>query len=327
MAVAIRFKHLALATVAAGSLAALADPAHACNCGCALPGSGADMTSVSGASTLFSSDANFLYQTSLSFRDVTGSFNENGSWTPKPLGSSLNTIQANLGVTYYPGNDWTFGLLAPMAANMLSGAQWAAQGAVVPIDTMEGQSEQQFGGGLGDISLQTSYVAYRGDFWPSLALWGGVLLPTGNASGDAAATFTGSGIFSAQLGVSALKMVGPVELSAGIGYQRPFSEPAADVSTAFYVGQSVLGQFQANWEILPAWRLGLGASSFYGEMAARDTSPTASKLGKIKLTPSIEWRFMADHGVRLAYGADPAPGPWVNTMTDQNLIFSYYRFM
>ncbi len=325
---AVPFKHLALATVAIGSLSAFADPALACNCGCALPGSSADMTSVSGASTLFSSEANFLYQTSLSFRDVTGSFNESGTWTPKPQGSSLNTLQANLGVTYYPGNEWTFGLMVPMAANILNGAQWAAQGAVVPIDTMEGQSEQQFGGGFGDITLQTSYIAYRGeDIWPSLALWGGLLMPTGNAAGEAAATFTGSGTFSGQIGLSALKLLGPVELSGGIGYQRPFSEPAADVSTAFYVGQSLLGQFQANWEFAPSWRAGLGASSFYGEMAARDTSPTASKLGKIKLTPSIEWRFLEGQGVRLAYGADPSPGPWVNSMTDQNLIFSYYRFM
>jgi len=326
--VAIRFKQIALASMAVGSFALLAAPAHACNCSCALPGSAAEMTSMSGASTLFASEGSFLTQTTLSARDVTGSFNENGTWTPKPQGSSLNTFQANLGVTYYPGNDWTFGLQVPIAANMLNGAQWAAQGAVVPIDTMEGQSEFQSGAGIGDVSLQTSYVAYRGEhFWPSLALWGGLVLPSGNASGEAAATFTGSGVFSAQIGLSALKSLGPVELSAGIGYQRPFSEPASNVSTAFYVGQSVLGQFQANWEVIPDWRLGLGASTFYGEMASRDTSPTASKLGKLKLTPSIEWRFMEGQGVRFAYGADPSPGPWVNAMTDQNFIFSYFRFM
>lgn len=325
---AIRFRYLALATVAAGSLVALADPAHACNCGCALPGSGADMTSVSGASTLFSSEGNFLIQTTLSARDVTGSFNENGSWTPKPKGSSLNTVQANLGLTYYPGNDWTFGMQVPLAYNMLNGAQWAAQGAVVPIDTNEGQPEYQTGGGFGDISIQTSYVAYRGeDLLPSIAFWGGLLMPTGNASGEMAATFTGSGVFSGQIGVSALKTLGPVELSAGVGYQRPFSQPAEDVSTAFFVGQSVLGQFQANWEVLPALRLGLGGSAYYGEMAERDTSPTASKLGKLKLTPSVEWRFRESQGIRLAYGADPSPGPWVNSMTDRNLIVSYFRFM
>src|SRR5690554_2304427 len=121
MAVAIRFKHLALATMAVGSLVVLADPAHACNCGCALPGSSADMTSVSGTSTLFSSEGSFLYQTSLSARDVTGSFNENGTWVPKPQGSSLNTLQVNLDVTYYPGNDCTFGFQVPLAAIMLNG--------------------------------------------------------------------------------------------------------------------------------------------------------------------------------------------------------------
>lgn len=322
---AIPYKSLAAATVALGLLA---PPALACNCSCALPGSGAELSSVTGASTLFATEGRFLFQSTLSMRDVTGSFNERGNWTPKPQGTSLNTFQANLGVSYYPGNDWSFGLQVPVAANLLDGAQWAAQGAVTLIDTMEGQSERQSGGGLGDVSLQTSYVAYRGEgYWPSLALWGGLIMPSGNAAGESAATFTGSGVFSGQLGISALKTLGPVEVSAGIGYQRPFTEPAADISTAFFVGQSVLGQFQANWEFWPSWRVGLGASSFYGEMAARDTSPTASKLGKLKLTPSIEWRYLEGQGLRLAYGADPGLGPWVNAMTDQNVILSFFRFM
>ena len=325
---AVRTKSIAAALLAATALGALAEGAHACNCGCALPGSGAEISSVSGASSLFASEGSFLYQTTLSARDVTGSFNERGVWTPKPQGSSLNTFQANFGLTYYPGNDWTLGLLVPITANMLDGAQWAAQGAVVPIDTMDGAPSSQSGGGFGDVSLQASYVAYRSTgHLPSLALWGGMILPSGNAAGDVAATYTGSGVVSAQLGASILKDVGSLELSAGVGYQRPLSEPAANVSTAFYVGQSVLGQLQANWEFLPAWRLGLGASAFYGEVAARDASPTASKLGKLKLTPSVDWQFLEGQGARLAYGADPASGPWVNAMTDRNLILTYYRFL
>lgn len=326
---AVPIKPLATALMGLVCFGALAESAQACNCGCSLPGSGAELTSVAGASSLFAADAgNFLVQTTLSARDVTGSFNESGAWSAKPLGSSLHTFQANFGLTYYPGERWTLGLLVPLAANSLNGAQWAAQGAIVPIDTMDGQSDRQFGGGFGDVSLNTSYVAYRSDgFWPSLALWGGLLLPTGNAAGSVAATYTGSGIFSGQIGLSGLKQLGPVELSAGLGYQRPLSEPTTDVSTAFYVGQSVLGQLQANWEVIPSWRLGLGASAFYGEVAAREASPTASNLGKLKLTPSVDWQFMEGQGVRFAYGADPAAGPWINAMTDRNYILTYYRFL
>ncbi len=321
---AIRFKVLAATMLVAG---ALASPALACNCSCAIPGSGSEISSVSGTSTLFASQGKFLYQTVMSFRDVTGSFNENNVWIPKPQGSSLNTYQANFGLTYYPSPDWTLGLLVPLSANTLDGAQWAAQGAVLPIDAMEGTPTSQAGAGIGDLSLQASYVAYRGEeLWPSLAVWGGMILPSGNATGDAA-SFTGSGIVSAQLGVSALKAVGPVELSAGLGIQRPLTEPAANVSTAFYVGQSLLGQLQANWELHPAWLIGLGASTFYGEVAASDASPTAAKLGKLKLTPSLEWRFIPGQGLRLAYGADPSAGPRINAMTDQTFILAYYRFI
>lgn len=321
---AIRFSLLVAALAATG---ALAQPALACNCSCALPGSGSEITSVSGSSTLFASQGQFLYQTGLSFRDVTGSFNERSVWTPKPQGSTLNTVQANFGLTYYPGNEWTLGLLVPLAANYLDGALWGAQGAVVPVDEMEGTSPLKAGGGVGDVTLQASYVAYRGvDLWPSLAVWGGMILPSGNAAGEAA-TFTGSGVISGQLGLSALRSLGPVELSASVGIQRPLTEPAAGISSAFYVGQSVLGQLQANWEVHPDWRLGLGASTFYGEVSASDASPTAAKLGKLKLTPSVEWRFMPEQGLRLAYGADPGGGPWVNAMTDQTLIAVYYRFL
>lgn len=319
---AIPFKLLVATLVALG---ALTRPALACNCSCALPGSGSEISSVSGTATLFAAQGRFLYQTVLSVRDVTGSFNELSDWTPKPEGSSLNTFQANLGLTYYPGNDWSLGLLVPLAANTLNGAQWAAQGAVIPFDEMEGTVSSQSGAGLGDISLQASYVAYRGEDLPSLAFWGGLILPSGNATGEAA-SFTGSGVVSAQLGLSALKDLGPFELSASVGLQRPLTEPASGVSRAFYVGQSFLGQLQANWELHPAWRLGMGASAFYGEVAATDASPTAAKLGKLKLSPSVEWRFMPDQGLRLAYGGDPA-GPWVNAMTDRTVVLAYYRFM
>lgn len=326
MAIPISMRRAAWA--AALLLVLPAQQALACGtCGCGLPGSSSEVSSVSGSATLFAAQGKFLVQSGLSFRDITGSFNERSTWSEKPTGSSLATLQGNLGLTYYPSEGLTMGMQIPMAANQLVGAQWGAQGAINPVDAEDGVTGPQAGGGIGDISLQGSYVALRGDeLWPSLALWGGLVLPTGNAAGNPAG-FTGSGVLSGQLGLSLLRTFGPLELSASAGYQRPLTQPSQAVSSAFYVGQSLLSQLQANLEVVPGWRLGLGASAFYGEIGASDVSPTASRLGKLKLIPSVEWQLTPEQGVRLAYGADPGIGPWMNSMTDRTFFAVYYRFL
>lgn len=325
---AIRFSARRAALAATALLAVPAGPALACGtCGCGLPGSSSEVSSISGSATLFAAQGKFLVQSGLSFRDITGSFNERSTWFEKPAGSSLTTLQGNLGLTYYPVEGLTLGLQVPMALNRLAGAQWGTQGSINPVDEEDGVFGPQSGGGVGDITLQGSYVALRGeDFWPSLALWGGLVLPSGNAAGNPA-SFTGSGVLSGQVGLSLLRSFGSLEVSASAGYQRPLTQPPQDVSSAFYVGQSLLGQLQANLEVAPGWRLGLGASTFYGEIGATDVAPTASRLGKLKLIPSVEWQFAPEQGVRLAYGADPGIGPWMNSMTDRTLFAVYYRYL
>lgn len=325
---AIRSRFALLGLVAAG-VVGVQPAAFACGtCGCGLPGSNSEVASVASSVTLYESDQRFLIQTGVSFRDITGSFNELGDWTEKPSGSSLTTLQGNLGITYYPTDRWTLGVQLPMASSRLVGAQWGPQGSVSPamFDDEDNPIPPRSGGGLGDIALQASYVALEGDeVWPSLALWSGALLPTGNASGDPSA-FTGSGVWSYQLGLSALQRFGPLELSASAGFQGPFAQGSSQVTSAFYVGQSLLGQLQANLDV-GSLRFGLGASAFRGRVIADNIAPSAESMGKLKLTPSVEWRFVPNQGIRVAYGSDPGAGPWLNAMTDRTWYASYFCFL
>lgn len=300
-------------------------PAIASDCCVAMSSSSSEFTSLSGSALQFDTPGKFLVQSGLNLRDVTGSFNERSAWTPKPKGSNLTSLQGSLGITYFPTDGWSLGLHVPMAANRLNHAQWGAQGSVIPLDTTDGSGSLS-GGGLGDMLLQASSVAYWGDdFWPSIAVWGGLTLPSGNAAGSPE-TFTGSGIWSGQLGLSFLKALGPWEITASVGYQRPLSRPADAATNPFTIGQVATAQVQTAVEVLPGWRLGLGASGYYGTLASADPAMADSLLGKLKLLPSVEWRFASKQGVRLAYGADPATGPQLNAMTDQTTYLVYYRY-
>lgn len=296
-------------------------------CGCGLPGSNSEVASIANGATLFATQGKFLIQTGVSFRDVTGNFNDRGTWSEKPTGSSLTTLQGNLGITYYPTESWTLGLQLPMASSRLYGAQWGPYGSVASafFDDEDNPIGERTGGGLGDIALQGSCVTFPGDeLLPSLALWAGAILPTGNAAGDPAG-FTGGGVASGQVGLSLLKAYGPLELSASVGYQRPVTTPSV-VSSAFYVGNSGLGQLQANLDLPAGFRLGLGASAYRGFISGENVAPSAESLGKLKVTPSVEWRFLPSQGIRFAYGADPSVGPWLNAMTDRTFYASYFCF-
>lgn len=322
---AIRFNLSVAGLLATVPWVLASTPALAADCCVAMSSSSSEFTTLSGSSLQFMAPGKFLVQTGLNLRDVTGSFNERGAWTPKPQGSSLTSVQGSLGITYFPTDGLSLGLHVPLAANRLHHAQWGAQGAVIPLDPGDG-SGSLTGGGLGDMLLQASSVAYWGDdFWPSVAVWGGLLMPSGNSAGSPE-SFTGSGVWSAQAGLSMLKTLGPVELTASLGYQRPMTQPAATAASPFFIGQVATAQAQAAAEILPGWRVGLGASGYYGTLASADPQSTGSTLGKLKLMPSIEWRFVSEQGVRLAYGADPGAGPQLNAMTDQTFFLVYYRY-
>lgn len=304
----------------------LALPAEACTtCSLDQVGNSTEVSTVAGSATLFNSQGKFLIQTGINLRDITGSFNDRSGWTAKPQNSSLLTLQGNLGVTYYPSEGWTMGIQVPMALNRLDGAQWGGQGAVVPVNADDGIIGPQTGGGVGDINLQGSYVCFKDEVLPSVALWAGAILPSGSTAGGAAA-FTGSGIFSGQAGLSLFKRFGPLELSMNLGYQHPLSQPQQAISSAFFVGDALVGHLQTNMELVPTLRLGLGATTFRGWITSANVAPSAANMSKLKLIPSVEWQFLPDHGVRLAYGGDPGIGPWLNSMTDNTVYAIYYRF-
>ncbi len=320
---AIRFSLPVALLAAMGSALLAIAPARANDCCVSMSSSSSEFTTLSGSALQFSAPGKFLVQTGLNLRDVTGSFNERSAWTPKPTGSSLASLQATLGLTYFPTDGWSLGLHVPMAANRLHQAQWGSLGSVVPLDATAGSLS---GGGLGDMLLQASAVAFRGDeIWPSLSLWLGLVLPSGNSTGSPE-NFTGSGVWSGLGGLSLLKISGPWELTASVGYQRPMTRPPAGATSTFYIGQVATAQTQVALEILPGWRLGLGASGYYGSLGNSDPATADSMLGKLKLMPSVEWRFVPEQGVRLAYGADPGMGPQLNAMTDQTLFLVYYRY-
>jgi hypothetical protein len=325
MAMAIRFSPSVACLSATAALVLAAVPAWANDCCVTMSSSSSELTTLAGASHAFAAPGRFLVQTGFNWRDVTGSFNERGAWTPKPRGSSLSTLQGLFGLTYFPSDAWSVGIQLPMAANRLHHAQWGALGALGPLDDAYGTGPLS-GGGLGDLALQGSAVVYRGDGpWPSLALWAGLVLPSGRSSGSPA-DFTGSGLVSGQLGLTLLKALGPWELTAGLGYQRPMSRPAAGSSTAFTIGQVATGQAQVSVELFSGWRVGMGASGYAGTLASADPAQADSQLGKLKLMPSVEWRFAPTQGVRAAYGADPGTGPQLNAMSDQTLFLVYYRY-
>lgn len=323
---AIPLKSAAAALALTVPLLLAAAPARAADCCVAMSSSSSEFTTLSGSALQFMTPGQFLVQTGLNLRDVTGSFNERSAWTPKPQGSALTSLQGSLGLTYFPQDGYSLGLHVPMAANRLNHAQWGALGSVMPLDADSG-SGARLGGGLGDVLLQGSSIVYWGDeFWPSVAFWGGLTLPSGASSGEPE-NFTGSGVWSAQAGLSLLKTLGPWELTGSLGYQRPLSRPPVEASAAFYIGQVATAQAQAAVEVLPGWRLGLGASGYYGAIASSDPETPDSMLGKLKLIPSLEWRFLPKQGVRLAYGSDPAVGPQMNAMTDRTIFLVYYRYL
>ena len=322
---AIRFSLPVACLSAAVPWLLAASPAHASDCCVAMSSSSSEFTTLSGSAHQFDTPGKFLVQTGINLRDVTGSFNERSAWTPKPQGSSLGSLQGTLGITYFPTDGWSLGLHVPLAANRLHHAQWGSLGSVIPLDPANGSGTLS-GGGLGDMLLQGSSVVFWGDdLWPSVAVWGGVLMPSGNSSGSPE-NFTGSGVWSGQLGLSLMKALGPWELTGSLGYQRPMTRPTEGSSTAFFIGQVATAQVQAAVEVLPGWRLGLGATGYYGSIASADPATTDSMLGKLKLMPSMEWRFLPGQGVRIAYGSDPAFGPQLNAMTDQTLFLAYYRY-
>jgi hypothetical protein len=292
-------------------------PAYAC-LGCGGSGSGvsADLGAVGGASSLFSMGQRWLIQESMSLRAATGSFNELGTWNPVPVGGSLTTLQASLGVSYFPTLDSALSIQLPFVGNSLDKASWGPWGSITPTDTPRANAAS-----LGDAAIQGTYKFFEtGDL--AFAAWLGANLPTGQAAGDPAG-LSGSGVVSGQGGLIALTHVGNFEFTGNLGYQRPFSNPTAAGAT-FFTGESWLYQLQGNYRLSDAWRLGLGINGFQGRGQIASTN-VAVPTSKLKLVPSAQFAWNPDQGVRVAAGYDPAT-LGTNTMTDFTVYTIFYQY-
>ncbi|MEB3238043.1 MAG: hypothetical protein VKO64_10515 [Candidatus Sericytochromatia bacterium] len=318
---------LSLAIVA--SLAA--GRAEACTtCGCGLPGSGADIGSLAGAGSMFGGMGNWLVQTGVSVRDITGSFNEAGAWVDKPIGSSLRSLQVQTALTWYPSDGLALSMTLPGALNRLDGARWAALGKVAPLDTSDEETGEAIpresqGGGLADIALQGAWTVRDGEgMWPSVALWGGLTLPTGRFAG-AAADMTGLGLPTGQIGVAMLWSDQMWSQSLNLAWQQPLAALSAGPVPVFYLGRALLGTWQGELEIIPDGWFGLGITAFRAQSDLPGLAESAQLQAKLKVTPSVEWRLAEGEGIRLALGLDPDMGLSRNAMTDRTLGTIYYR--
>lgn len=309
----------ALAAITASLIGmAIATPASAClSCGCGGSGASADLGAVGGAAGLFSMGHHWLLQEGVGLRSITGSFNERGDWSPAPLGGSLYTVQSTLGVSYFPTPATSFGIQLPVVANALDKASWGPLGSINPTDL-----SRATGAAVGDVGLQATAKIYEAPWW-AIAGWTGATLPSGQAVGDPA-SLSGGGVFSGQGGLLALAQPGNWEVSANLGYQRPFGRPPLTGST-FYVGEAWLYQLQTNYRLDDAWRVGLGLNGFQG-VGRFGPDDLAVPLGKIKLMPSLQYAWAANEGVRVALGADPTR-LGTNSMTDLSLYAIFYQFV
>lgn len=307
---------LALGMLLGTSLAG--QPAEAClSCGCGGSGASADLGAVGGAASIFSMGHHWLVQEGASMRNISGSFNELGTWNPVPVGGSMVSLQNTLGVTYFPTMGASLGIQLPLVANALDGASWGPLGSINPTDT--GRS---VGAAMGDVSFQGSYKVLEGEQW-ALAAWGGGSLPTGNATGDPQ-SLSGAGVVNGQAGLIGLTQLGNWELSANVGYQRPFGRPPLS-SSSFYVGEAWLYQLQGNYRVNDTWRLGMGLNGYTGS-GRFGTSEQAVSMAKLKLVPSVQMALNTTQGVRVALGYDPA-SLGRNSMTDMTVYAIFYQFM
>jgi hypothetical protein len=307
-----------VAAVLAFSLTAIT-PAWAClSCGCGGSGSSADMGAVSGTAGMFGLGRHWLFQQGLNLRMVTGSFNELGTWAPTPVGGSLQTLQASVGVNYFPIANVGIGITVPAAINALNKASWGPFGSVSPTDL-----PASVGGMLGDLTVQGSFKFWEaGPF--AAATWGSLTLPTGQSTGDPS-SLTGSGLWSGQLGLTGLGQWGDWEAIASVGGQAPLGSSPTQIST-FAVGPSLLYQVQGSYRLTEAWRLGMTASGYVGSTLIPGDQPVGSIAAKLKLMPHVTFQWQPTLGVRAALGIDPMT-LGRNSMTDATLLLTFFQYL
>lgn len=307
--------------VIAGALAATwlaaAPPAWAClSCGCGGSSASTDLGAVGGAASIFSLGHRFLLQQGVSFRAITGSFNELGAWSPVPLGGTMTTLQGTFGLRFFPSPDSSIGLTLPVVGNALDKAAWGPFGSVTPTDL-----PLTMGGALGDVALQGSYKVWEsGPF--AVGAWGGMVMPTGQATGDPAG-LTGAGLWNAQTGLSGIVQLADWELIANLGAQIPLG--GGGDQTVFALGPAALYQLQVDYLPFDGWRFGLGLNGYLGQ-ASTGAGETQQWSAKTKVLPSVAYQWSFTQGLRLAAGLDPT-ALGANSMTDATFYLVLFQFL
>lgn len=310
----------AILAAALGLSAAFAgpSPAWAClSCGCAGSSSSSDMGAVGGAASIFSMGSKWLVQRGLSFRNVTGSFNERGSWNPTPVGGALQTVQGTLGVMYFPTMETSFGVQLPVLLNTLDKATWGPAGSIMPTDVGATQ-----GIAMGDVAVNGTYKLYEADVW-AVAAWGGANAPTGRYAGDAA-SLAGSGAWSGSGGLVGVSQLGDWELIGQLGYQRALGSPSSEAAL-YYMDNAFTGQMRVSKLLTDQWRAGLAVNALRGDWRTSDTAisfPTA----RYRISPNLQYAWKTSEGISFALGFDPA-SLGTNTMTDLSVYAVLYQFL
>lgn len=334
--------HQFASRVCLSALFILATPtfSQAClSCGCGGSGASADLGAIGGASSLFASGQRWLIQSGLTYRQLTGSFNDRGAWYPMPDNSLIQSYQAVLGVNYFLNTQWTFGLQLPFQLNALQGASWGSFGSIAPNDL-----PSQYGGGLGDIQLQGAYKFFESQDM-GWAAWSSLTLPSGQLNPETPAAITGGGISALAGGVLWVYKPTPsfqnasprdfwdwwttrnTEYLINIGYSQALNSPSSQMSP-FFQGQSLMTQFQANVSLIPQWTVGLGLNGQLGAWSAGSSASSGERMqiaSRWRIVPSVQYELSMTQGLRLAAGADlPVLGN--NSLTDASAHLVYYQF-
>jgi hypothetical protein len=133
-------------------------------------------------------------------RNDLGSFYPDGTFVSSPASTGEQDLEQDLAASFRLARRAQVGLVLPY------------------VETHRIESGvDDWGGGIGDLAFNARYdfkLAAEMKYWPGFALLAGVVVPTGKAVGDgtnpASTDATGTGTFSASLGVDLEKVHGPL---------------------------------------------------------------------------------------------------------------------
>ena len=287
------------------------------SCSCQSSGVSSELGALSGGSGIFSKGKHFMFQFGSSFLSTTGSVNELGNWNPTPLVSSIYTMQNTMSMMYFPTSEISLGLQVPFVANILSKATWGNFGSIAPTAL----SQSMIGTSLGDLSFQGTYKIYDDNISNfASSIWGKVDLPTGQATGRAE-SLSGSGVSKITGGFFAIKRLESFELIGNLGYQKPLGNLSYN---NFSIGNALMYQGQANYQVNHIFKVGLGFIGVLGEWLYNKNN-NAILTNKIKLVATSQYDFSFYEGISLALSYDPQLFGR-NTTTDTALNIVFYQY-